>query len=133
MNIAIIIIVIIVAYCALLATHHYMPITSAPTNIYHRNIAADTISNNDYRTIDATTKNLQLVRMSLKPGEIIAKEVHDGTQFIRIESGLGYAMIDNVRYDLYDDMAIIIPPNAEHEIVSVDGLKLYTIYSPPEH
>ena len=43
--------------------------------------------NSDFRRVIYTGKNLQLVLMSLKPGEDIGEEVHkDRDQFFRIES-----------------------------------------------
>jgi mannose-6-phosphate isomerase-like protein (cupin superfamily) len=75
--------------------------------------------------------------MSLKPGEDIGKETHpDIDQFIRVEDGQGKAVIDGQEYDLEDGSAIVIPAGAEHNVIntsSIEVLKLYTIYTPPEH
>jgi mannose-6-phosphate isomerase-like protein (cupin superfamily) len=74
--------------------------------------------------------------MSIPSGEEIGFEKHTNTtQFIRIESGKGIAIVSGKKYLLKDGDAIIIPPNTKHNIIATsnDPLKLYTIYSPPEH
>jgi mannose-6-phosphate isomerase-like protein (cupin superfamily) len=77
---------------------------------------------------------MQVVLMSLKPYQEIGMEKHDGSQFIRVESGNGSAVISKTRYLLKDGVAVIVPPRCSHNIVAgKKGLKLYTIYSPPEH
>ena len=106
-------------------------------NLNKGNIENLTIKNKYYRKVISTTKNMQLVLMSLKPLEEIGKEKHKHTtQFIRIESGKCIAIIGNKKYKLYDDDFIIIPPNTSHNIINssrTKRLQLYTIYTPPEH
>lgn len=100
------------------------------------NIEEATKDNENFRQVLYTAKNSQLVVMSLKPGEEIGSEVHELDQFIRIEKGKGKAVIDDMEYELEDDFAVVIPAGAKHNIINTsDGkeLKLYTIYSPPEH
>ena len=62
-------------------------------------------------------------------------ETHDGTQFVRVESGKGQAIIDTYIYEITDGIAIIIPPYTRHYFrnTGLEDLKLYTLYSPPEH
>jgi len=103
---------------------------------FYGDLASLTRVNKDYRHVLKTTKDLQLVLMSLLPGEEIGFERHNGTQFIRVEEGEGYAIVENQAYELIDDIAIIIPPHAYHNIKNTSAkkqLKLYTIYSPPQH
>lgn len=74
--------------------------------------------------------------MSLKPKEDTGEEVHELDQFIRIEEGVGKAILDGVEYDVKDDFAIVVPAGAMHNIINTsetEGMKLYTVYSPPEH
>jgi len=98
------------------------------------NIYDKTISNTYYRNVLYTTDDLQLVVMNLLPNQEIGKEKHNGTQFIRIESGHGTAIVKNKRYILREGSALIINPHSYHNIIAgSDGMKLYTIYSPPEH
>jgi mannose-6-phosphate isomerase-like protein (cupin superfamily) len=80
---------------------------------------------------------MQIVLMALIPGEDIPKEVHDGTQFIRVEAGTGIAIVDGRRYMLKDGISLTIPAGAKHYIKNNSkdnkALKLYSIYTPPEH
>lgn len=95
-----------------------------------------TINNDNYRKVIKTTKTMQLVLMSLNAGEDIPVEVHPKTtQFIRIEKGKVIVKVDNKRNLLKDGDSIIIPPGSEHYVKAIgkESVKLYTIYSPPEH
>jgi mannose-6-phosphate isomerase-like protein (cupin superfamily) len=99
-------------------------------------ISDATISNNNYRKVEYTGQ-FQLVLMSLKPLEEIGEEIHPDTdQFIRIERGRAEATIDDEIYKLKSGDSVIFPAGALHNIRNVSKtrpLKLYTIYSPPEH
>jgi mannose-6-phosphate isomerase-like protein (cupin superfamily) len=101
---------------------------------YIANIKKETIGNNNYRKVLHTTKTMQLVVMSLEPGQEIGMETHDdGTQFIRIESGQAKAIVNDVEKILNDDDIIIIEPGAKHNIINTsqtEKLKLYSIYAP---
>ena len=95
-----------------------------------------TVENTDFRRVLYTGKYLQLVLMTLKPGEEIGAEVHeDRDQFFRIESGSGEVLIDGKRTPVKDDDAIIVPAGARHNVVNTgdEPLALYTLYGPPEH
>lgn len=103
---------------------------------FRGNIEKLTINNNYYRRVLHTTPTMQLVVMSLKPGEEIGFETHPTTsQFIRVEEGCATAIIDDRRFYLKPDDAIIVPPGAYHNVTNTGDikLKLYSIYSPPEH
>ncbi len=55
---------------------------------YNANIEQLTLENNNFRKVLYTLKGMQLVLMSLKPGEEIGAEVHpENDQFFRFESG----------------------------------------------
>ncbi|MGB5034435.1 MAG: cupin domain-containing protein [Microgenomates group bacterium] len=94
-----------------------------------------TLENTDYRRVLYTAHNSQLVLMSLKPGEEIGEEVHKLDQFIRIEQGEAKSVLNGVEGILKANDAIIIPQDTVHNIVNVGStdLKLYTVYTPPEH
>jgi mannose-6-phosphate isomerase-like protein (cupin superfamily) len=92
--------------------------------------------NSDFRRVVYTGKNLQLVLMSLKPGEDIGEEVHtDRDQFFRIEKGKGEVLIDGKRSKIKDDDAVLVPAGARHNIINTGDkpMRLYTLYGPPEH
>ena len=106
------------------------------------NIEDETLKNTNFRTVLFTGAHTQLTVMSLKPGEEIGWEVHgDIDQFLRVEEGR--ARVDlgseqenpSEQHELEDDWVVIIPAGAWHNVVNVgDGdLKLYSLYSPPEH
>jgi len=101
------------------------------------NIEEETLKNTDFRRVLYTAKYSQLVLMSLKPGEEIGEEVHEKVdQFFRFEKGEGIAVIDGVEHKVRDGSAVIVPAGARHNVVNTSKktpLKLYTIYSPPEH
>lgn len=99
------------------------------------NLAKLTRRNKCYRMVHETTKESQLVLMALLPGETVPMEVHPRTsQFIRVEQGSCVVIINGKRHRLTDDCYIMVPSGAYHEIRSGrKGVKLYTIYSPPEH
>lgn len=100
------------------------------------NIEKATLSNKAYRKVLFTTNQQQLVTMSLPPTDYIKKENHPKTtQFIRIESGTGIAIIDDITYRLSNGTVLVIPSNTWHYIKNTGKtpLQLYTIYSPPEH
>lgn len=104
---------------------------------YVTNIERDTLANEDYRRVLFTGPNTQLVLMTLRPGEEIGLETHGGhDQFIRVEAGTGYVELDGERHELRDGSAVVIPSGARHNVVNSsehDALRLYTLYSPPEH
>ena len=95
-----------------------------------------TEENWDFRRVLYTGKNLQLVVMSLPPGCDIGEEIHDDRdQFFRIEEGEGVIVIDGVENPVEDDIAVIVPAGARHNVINTgdEDLKLYTLYGPPEH
>lgn len=78
---------------------------------------------------------MQVALMSLKPGEDIPREVHNGDQVINILSGHGVAEIGKTRKLFRSGNMLVIPAGKSHYIKNTgrEPLKLYTIYSPPEH
>jgi mannose-6-phosphate isomerase-like protein (cupin superfamily) len=104
---------------------------------YKTEIEKETLSNNDFRRVLYTGKYSQLVLMTLKPGEEIGIETHDTIdQFFRFEEGEGKVIIDGNEYKVIDGDAAIVPSGSRHNVINTSKtkqLKLYTIYSPPEH
>lgn len=95
-----------------------------------------TEENTDFRRVLYTGRNLQLVLMSLNPGEAIGAEVHaTHDQFFRIEEGKGLVSIDGVQSEINKDHAVIVPAGARHNIVNTgdEAMRLYTLYAPPQH
>ncbi len=100
-------------------------------------IETATTTNTDYRRVLYTGKYSQLVLMNLKAGEEIGEEVHDDVdQFFRFEEGEGEVIIDGTSNPVKDGSGVVVPSGARHNVVNTsktENLKLYTIYSPPEH
>lgn len=76
--------------------------------------------------------------MSLKAGEEIGAEIHDKVdQFFRVEKGQGkVVVVENEEHQVADGDAFVIPAGTKHNIINISttqDLKLYTIYSPPNH
>ena len=103
---------------------------------YVTNIEKETLENELYRKVLFTANYSQLVLMSLKPNEEIGEEVHGLDQFFRFESGNGKVVLDGVEQEVSDGFAVVIPAGTRHNIVNTSAdkpLKVYTIYSPPNH
>jgi mannose-6-phosphate isomerase-like protein (cupin superfamily) len=100
-----------------------------------KDIDSTTVENKDFRRVLYTAKSCQLVVMSLKPKEEIGMETHKLDQFFRVEEGSGEAILDGVTTKISEGFAVIVPAGAKHNIVNTgtNSLKLYTIYSPPNH
>ena len=103
---------------------------------YIANIEKITKENNNFRQVLYTGRYSQLVIMSLKPREEIGEEVHGLDQFLRVEEGKGKAIVGDKTYDIEDGTAIVVPAGTKHNVINTSAdkpLKLYTIYSPPNH
>jgi len=104
---------------------------------YATHLEQETRKNTDFRRVLYTGKHSQLVLMTLKPTEEIGEETHpDRDQFFRFEAGEGKVVIDDVEHRVKDGEGVIVPAGAKHNVVNTSkraNLRLYTIYSPPEH
>lgn len=96
-----------------------------------------TQNNTAFRQVIFTAKHSQLVLMHLNPNEDIGLEMHDSVdQFFRVESGSGKVIMNGEEHLISDGDAIIVPAGTQHNIINTSSeqpLKLYTIYSPPNH
>lgn len=102
----------------------------------NRDLNKLTIDNSKFRNIIYTSNVMQLVLMSIKPGEEIKEEVHDTVdQFIRVELGECDVTVGDEVHSLKQGDFIIIPKNNKHRVQNTgqESLKLYTIYAPREH
>lgn len=104
-------------------------------NGYILNIEKETEENTDYRRVLYTTQNSQLVLMSIEAGDEIGEETHALDQFIRFEAGEGKVIIDGKEHSIEADWAVVIPAGACHNVINTGStpLKLYSVYTPPEH
>jgi len=101
-----------------------------------------TLENTDFRRVLFTGRQTQLTVMRLAPGEEIGVEMHDHLdQFLRIEQGRGRVTFGpsaeqvDEQHDVADDWAVIVPGGLWHNVINTgdEDLKLYSLYSPPEH
>ncbi len=107
-------------------------------NGYAGSIEHQTLLNSNFRQVLFTGEHEQLVMMCLNPGEEIGNEVHDGTdQFFRIEKGRAkFVVKGSEEYFANGGDAVIVPAGKYHNVINTSKtkvLKLYTIYSPPNH
>lgn len=104
---------------------------------YKQNIEMMTMENTDFRKVLYTGGHMQLVLMSLRPGEEIGLETHtENDQFFRFEEGTGQALVGETEYEVGDGDVVIVPADTPHNIINTSdtqSLKLYTIYSPAHH
>lgn len=104
---------------------------------YFGHIETDTQNNTNFRQVLFTAPHSQLVLMTLKPQEDIGMETHeDHDQFFRFESGVGKVVVGDDTFEVKDGDAVVVPAGTKHNVINTSSdqpLKLYTIYSPPEH
>ena len=101
------------------------------------NIEKDVMENTNFRKVLYTTKNMQLVIMSLKPNEIVEEEAHANIdQLFRFESGIGQVVVNGNTYHVTNGDLVIIPAGSKHTIRNIDkvlNLKFYTVYCTPKY
>ena len=104
---------------------------------FKTNIEKETLENSNFRKVLYTAKYSRIVLMSLLPKEEIGMETHEkNDQFFRFESGKGKCIIDGNEYEVKGGDAVSVPAGAKHNVINTsdkEDLKLYTIYSPPNH
>lgn len=104
---------------------------------YVVDIEKEAFSNENFRKVLYTSKHQQLVVMHIVPGGEIGEETHsDVDQFLRIEMGTGKAILDGVEHEISDGYSVTVPAGTTHNIINTSEelpLKLYTVYSPPNH
>jgi mannose-6-phosphate isomerase-like protein (cupin superfamily) len=101
-------------------------------------IEKQTLNNTHFRQVLFTAPHSQLVVMCLQPGEAIGNEVHPKVdQFFRIEQGEAkFIFNENSERSVHAGDAVVVPAGTYHNVVNTSKtamLKLYTIYSPPNH
>jgi mannose-6-phosphate isomerase-like protein (cupin superfamily) len=100
-------------------------------------IEKETKKNTDFRRVLYTGEKSQFVLMCLQPMEDIGMETHnDIDQFFRFEEGHGTVVINGKEHAVKDGSGVIVPCGSKHNVLNTsktDVLKLYTIYSPPNH
>jgi mannose-6-phosphate isomerase-like protein (cupin superfamily) len=101
-------------------------------------IEKKTLENDYFRKVLFTGRHAQLVVMCLRGGEEIGNEVHKKVdQFFRIEKGEAlFVFGGKEKRRARDGDAVIVPAGTYHNVINASKttkLKLYTLYSPPNH
>jgi mannose-6-phosphate isomerase-like protein (cupin superfamily) len=113
--------------------HNYQRVTMIG---FVANIEELTQGNTDFRRVLYSGSRLQLVLMSLEPGEELGGEIHPETdQFFRIEAGKGRIVIDGVAHKVEPGDCAVVPAGTHHNLFCTghEALKIYTIYGPSHH
>ena len=101
-------------------------------------IEKQTSENKYFRQVLFTGPHSQLVVMCQGPGEDIGAEMHPRVdQFFRIEKGQAkFVLNEKEEHTVRDGDAVVVPAGTYHNVTNTSKtveLKLYTIYSPPNH
>lgn len=99
-------------------------------------IVSATNENTDYRRVLFTGDRMQLVVMTLQPGQDIGLETHgEVDQFVRVEAGTALVTIGEEQHRLEPGSVAILPAGSPHNVANAgsEPLHIYTIYAPPEH
>ena len=105
---------------------------------YVGSIEEQTLKNTYFREVLFTGKHSQLVVMCLQVGEEIGDEVHPNVdQFFQIEQGEAkFVLNENEEHLVREGDAVVVPAQTYHNVINTsktEELKLYSIYSPPNH
>lgn len=92
--------------------------------------------NGDFRRVLHTTDRSQVVLMTVPAGGEIGEETHgDVEQILAFVEGEGEAVLAGKRRPVRPGDVVVVPAGTRHNFVAGGRgpLKLFTIYTPPEH
>lgn len=104
--------------------------------VYANDVMKLAQENEDFRRVLFTTQLSQLVLMAIPAGEEIGEEAHEGIdQVLAFVAGEGEAVIEGERLPVRAGSVVVVPAGTLHNFVATgeSSLKLYTVYTPPEH
>lgn len=101
--------------------------------IFNKDMVELATKNKNFQKEVYLDDNVQVVLMSLEPGEDIGEETHDADQTTFFVAGEGQAVVDGHKAKVGPNHMIVIPKGACHNIVNKgdEPLKLYSVYAPP--
>ena len=101
--------------------------------IFNKDMVELTTKNKNFQKEVYLDENVQVVLMSLEPGEDIGEETHDADQTTFFVAGEGQAVVDGHKTKIGPNHMIVIPKGACHNIINKgdEPLKLYSVYAPP--
>src|ERR1700761_7386620 len=78
-------------------------------------------------------ENVQIVLMSLRPGEDIGEETHRADQTTYFVKGNGSAVLNGRSTKIAANHMVVIPQGTTHNIINkgTTPLKLFSVYAPP--
>jgi mannose-6-phosphate isomerase-like protein (cupin superfamily) len=92
--------------------------------------------NNYFRHVLATGTQVQVVVMSIPPGDEIGEETHaDNDQTLYLAEGAGRVVLDGQSSDFTVGDLVLVPAGTRHNFITTgdDPMKIITTYSPPHH
>lgn len=95
-----------------------------------------TEENVNFRKVLYTGKFIQIVAMSISVGSDIGEETHPNTdQVLFIVDGEGEAVVGGISRRVEEHDVIFVPAGTKHNFINTrdEDLKLFTLYSPPQH
>lgn len=103
---------------------------------YLSNLTKHALSNSYFRQVLETGENMQVVIMSLHPGEEIGTEIHaDNEQVLYCLSGMGKVEINGADHSYQSGDLVLVRKGQQHNFINSgdSDMKIITIYSPPHH
>jgi len=103
---------------------------------FQANILERTRENPNFRRVEFTGANSQLVVMTIPPGDDVGEEVHPHTeQTLFFLSGTAKVVLDGKESRVKAGDVVVVTPGTRHNFIN-DGhepLRVYTVYAPPNH
>ena len=93
-------------------------------------------TNSYFREVIETGQKMQVVVMSLKPGEDIGSEVHENNEQLLIAiGGQGKVVLGDQEGPFNEGDLVIVKAGTRHNFINTGAneMKILTIYSPPHH
>ena len=103
---------------------------------FNIDIVEATKQNEFFRHVLITGPHAQVVVMSIPAGGEIGDEVHEHVdQVLGFVTGEGVAILEGQESHVGPDRLVHVPAGLRHNVVNRGSfpLRLYTIYSPPQH
>ena len=104
--------------------------------VYANDVKGLAEENENFRQVLFTTELSQLVLMAIPAGEEIGEEVHEGIdQVLAFVAGRGEALMEGESIPVRAGSVFVVPAGTRHNFIATgnEALKLYTVYTPPEH
>ena len=93
-------------------------------------------SSEEFRRVLLTGSNMQVVVMTIPPGDEIGEETHEhGDQMLFFVDGHGDAVLEGARSPVEAGHLVFVPAGTLHNFVNTGDqpLRIVTAYAPPEH